>query len=52
MKKSSSSSSYVARRKKSRWSNEDELKTVIPGLSTIMPTGLSKDQQEAYLSKF
>merc|ERR1712226_1697920 len=38
-----------AKKKRSRWSNEDDLKTVIPGLSTIMPAGLSKEQQEAYL---
>ncbi|XP_075247772.1 splicing factor 1-like [Convolutriloba macropyga] len=45
----SPSGGHVPRKKKSRWSNEDDLKTVIPGLSTIMPTGLSKTQQEAYL---
>ena len=47
----SPSGGHVPRKKKSRWSNEDDLKTVIPGLSTIMPTGLSKTQQEAYLGK-
>ena len=37
------------RRKKSRWGTDLNDKTFVPGMPTIMPTGLSADQEEAYL---
>lgn len=39
------------RRKKSRWGGGDTEKTFIPGMPTMLPSGLSKDQEEAYLRK-
>lgn len=41
------------RKRKSRWGGNDGTeKTFIPGMPTMMPQGLSKDQEEAYLRKF
>ncbi|KXJ74390.1 splicing factor 1 [Aedes albopictus] len=37
------------RKKKSRWAGGDHDKTFIPGMPTILPPGMSQDQQEAYL---
>ncbi|XP_055551813.1 splicing factor 1 [Wyeomyia smithii] len=37
------------RKKKSRWAGGDHDKTFIPGMPTILPAGMSQDQQEAYL---
>lgn len=40
------------RKRKSRWGGNDGTeKTFIPGMPTMMPQGLSKDQEEAYLRK-
>ena len=39
------------RRKKSRWGGGEEDKTFIPGMPTMLPQGLNKDQEEAYLRK-
>ncbi len=40
------------RKRKSRWGGSDaQDKTFIPGMPTMMPSGLSKDQEEAYLRK-
>ena len=39
------------RRKKSRWGGGEEDKTFIPGMPTMLPAGLNKDQEEAYLRK-
>ena len=39
------------KKRKSRWTDETS-KTFIPGLPTMIPTGLSKDQEEAYLCKY
>jgi len=36
------------RKRKSRWTDEAQ-KTFIPGLPTMIPAGLNKDQEEAYL---
>merc|ERR1719232_2378321 len=36
------------KKRKSRWTDETS-KTYIPGLPTMIPAGLSKDQEEAYL---
>lgn len=37
------------RKKKSRWAGGDHDKTFIPGMPTILPAGMTQDQQEAYL---
>ncbi len=40
------------KKRKSRWGgDEGGEKTFIPGMPTMMPQGLSKDQEEAYLRK-
>ena len=39
------------RKRKSRWAGNDDDKTFIPGMPTMMPQGLSKDQETAYLRK-
>jgi hypothetical protein len=41
-----------ARRKKSRWGGGEFDKTFIPGMPTILPSNLSKNQEKAYLRKF
>ncbi|CAB3376890.1 Hypothetical predicted protein [Cloeon dipterum] len=38
-----------ARRKKSRWGGGEYEKTFIPGMPTILPSNLSKNQEKAYL---
>uniref|UniRef100_A0A3B5LA13 Branchpoint-bridging protein n=1 Tax=Xiphophorus couchianus TaxID=32473 RepID=A0A3B5LA13_9TELE len=38
------------KRKKSRWSSETpDQKTVIPGMPTVIPPGLTRDQERAYI---
>ncbi|XKL67001.1 hypothetical protein PGB90_010421 [Kerria lacca] len=37
------------KRRKSRWGAEETDKTFIPGLPTVLPTNLSKEQEEAYV---
>ena len=39
---------------KSRWGDSDELEkeTVLSGLPTVIPSGLTKEQEEQYLSQF
>jgi len=37
------------RRRKSRWAGTDNDKTFIPGMPTILPAGMTPDQQQAYL---
>uniref|UniRef100_A0A0S7ELI1 SF01 n=1 Tax=Poeciliopsis prolifica TaxID=188132 RepID=A0A0S7ELI1_9TELE len=40
------------KRKKSRWSSETpDQKTVIPGMPTVIPPGLTRDQERAYIGK-
>lgn len=40
-------------RKKSRWSSETpDQKTVIPGMPTVIPPGLTRDQERAYIGNF
>lgn len=40
-------------RKKSRWSSETpDQKTIIPGMPTVIPPGLTRDQERAYIGKF
>merc|ERR1719461_1709112 len=36
------------KKRKSRWTDESS-KTFIPGLPTMIPAGMTKDQEEAYL---
>lgn len=40
-----------ARRRKSRWGGGEHDKTFIPGMPTILPSTLNKEQEEAYLCK-
>lgn len=39
------------RKRRSRWGGGEEDKTFIPGMPTIMPQGLTREQEEAYLCK-
>ena len=40
-------------RKKSRWSSETpDQKTVIPGMPTVIPPGLTRDQERAYIGNY
>lgn len=44
--------SQKKQRKKSRWSSETpDQKTVIPGMPTVIPPGLTRDQERAYIGK-
>ncbi|XP_037071312.1 splicing factor 1-like [Pollicipes pollicipes] len=38
-----------SRKRRSRWGGDENDKTFIPGMPTILPTNLNKDQEEAYL---
>ncbi len=41
------------RKRKSRWGTEDVTeKLFIPGMPTVLPANLSKEQEEAYIRKF
>lgn len=40
------------RRRKSRWGAEETDKTFIPGMPTVLPTNLSKEQEEAYVCEY
>lgn len=40
------------RKKKSRWGGSDLEKTFIPGMPTVLPHNLTKEQEEAYICKF
>lgn len=40
------------KRRKSRWGNEEKEKSFILGMPTVLPTNLSKEQEEAYLCKY
>jgi hypothetical protein len=46
-----SGSSDRKRKRKSRWGGGEDDKTFIPGMPTMLPSGLTKDQEEAYLCK-
>ena len=39
------------RKRKSRWAGGEDDKTFIPGMPTMLPQGLNKDQEQAYLCK-
>lgn len=44
---------YAARKKRrSRWGGSEHDKIFIPGMPTILPMNLNKDQEQAYLRKF
>jgi splicing factor 1 len=40
------------KRRKSRWNNDEKDKSFILGMPTVLPTNLSKEQEEAYLCKY
>ena len=41
------------KKRKSRWGTDDFTeKLFIPGMPTVLPANLSKEQEEAYLRKF
>jgi hypothetical protein len=40
-----------AKKRRSRWGGDEKEKTFIPGMPTVLPTNLSKEQEEAYLGK-
>ena len=42
---------FRRKKRKSRWTDESS-KTFIPGLPTMIPAGMTKDQEEAYLCKY
>ncbi|XP_063243335.1 splicing factor 1-like [Bacillus rossius redtenbacheri] len=37
------------KKRRSRWGGDDNEKTFIPGMPTVLPTNLSKEQEQAYL---
>lgn len=37
------------KKRKSRWGGDEKEKIFIPGMPTVLPTNLSKEQEEAYL---
>lgn len=39
------------RKKKSRWAGTESEKTFIPGMPTVLPAGMTPDQQQAYLGE-
>jgi splicing factor 1 len=39
------------RKKKSRWGGSELEKTFIPGMPTVLPHNLTKEQEEAYICK-
>lgn len=44
---------FGKKRKKSRWSSETpDQKTVIPGMPTVIPPGLTRDQERAYIGEY
>ncbi|KAJ4443863.1 hypothetical protein ANN_05650 [Periplaneta americana] len=40
-----------AKKRRSRWGGDEKEKTFIPGMPTVLPTNLSKEQEEAYLEE-
>ena len=41
------------RKRKSRWAQEEAVdKTIIPGMPTVLPGNLSKEQERQYICKF
>lgn len=51
----SDSNSAIGEKKKkrrSRWGGDEKEKTFIPGMPTVLPANLTKDQEEAYLGNY
>lgn len=46
---SSSDANDRKRKKKSRWGGSELEKTFIPGMPTVLPHNLTKEQEEAYI---
>ena len=40
------------KRRRSRWGADENDKTFIPGMPTILPTNLDSGQEQAYLSEY
>lgn len=40
------------RKRRSRWGGDEKEKTFIPGMPTVLPANLTKEQQEAYLGNY
>lgn len=41
------------KKRKSRWATDDTVdKTIIPGMPTVLPSNLSKEQERQYICKF
>ena len=40
------------KKRKSRWGGDEKEKAFIPGMPTVIPPGLSKDQERLYLRKY
>lgn len=40
------------KKRRSRWGGDEKEKTFIPGMPTVLPANLTKDQEEAYLGNF
>lgn len=49
---SNSAAADRKRKRRSRWGGDEKEKTFIPGMPTVLPANLTKEQQEAYLGKF
>jgi len=49
---SNSLTSDRKKKKRSRWGVDEKEKTFIPGMPTVLPANLTKDQEEAYLIQF
>lgn len=47
-----SDSSDRKKKKKSRWGGSELEKTFIPGMPTVLPHNLTKEQEEAYICKY
>lgn len=47
------STSDRKKKRKSRWAQDNDTdKTIIPGMPTVIPNGLSDDQEKQYLCKY
>ena len=48
---SNSTSGDRRKKRRSRWGGDEKEKTFIPGMPTVLPANLTKEQQEAYLGE-
>lgn len=46
------SDDYSKKKRRSRWGGSEHEKIFIPGMPTILPSNLNKDQEQAYLRKY